>query len=110
MKLDLAGPMTGLPNFNYPAFHTTAAKLRAAGYQVASPTENGLPKDAPWSDHMRADLPMLLACDGVALMDGLEDSKGAQLERHIAMSTGVWTMPVGVWLGVMRTVRAGVAA
>lgn len=110
MKLYLAGPMTGWPDFNYPAFAATAAKLRAAGFTVVSPADNGLPKDAPWSQHMRADIPMLLACDGVALMDGWEDSKGAQLERHIAMSTGVWTMPVGVWLGVMRTVRAGVAA
>ena len=110
MKLYLAGPMTGIPDFNYPAFVATAAKLRAAGFTVTSPTDNGLPKDAPWPKHMRADIPMLLGCDGVALMDGWEDSKGAQLENHIARSCGIWAMPVGVWLGVMRTVRAGVAA
>lgn len=110
MKLYLAGPMTGLPDFNYPAFAATAAKLRAAGFTVVSPTDNGLPKDAPWPKHMRADIQMLLCCDGVALMDGWEDSKGAQLENHIARSCGIWAMPVGVWLGVMRTVRAGPTA
>lgn len=110
MKLYLAGPMTGWADFNHPAFTATAAKLRAADFAVVSPTDNGLPKDALWSKHMRADIPLLLACDGVALMDGWEDSKGAQLERHIAMSCGIWVMSVGAWLCTMRAVRAGVAA
>lgn len=39
-RLYLAGPMTGLPDFNYPAFHAAAAAWRAAGWTVANPAEN----------------------------------------------------------------------
>ena len=110
MKLYLAGPMTGIQDFNYPAFAATAAKLRDAGFDIVSPTDNGLPKNAPWPQHMRADIPMLIGCEGVALMEGWEASKGAQLERHIAMSTGIWVMSVGAWLGVARSLRASIEA
>lgn len=98
MKLYIAGPMTGISDFNYPEFEAAADKLRAAGFDPVSPTENGLPKTAHWKQHMRADIPMLLQCGGVALLDGWENSKGAQLERHIAMQTGIWVMKVSGWL------------
>jgi hypothetical protein len=35
----LAGPMRGRPNFNFPAFHAAAAKLREEGYEVFNPAE-----------------------------------------------------------------------
>ena len=35
----LSGPMTGLPDFNRPAFHAAAAALRAQGYVVINPAE-----------------------------------------------------------------------
>ncbi len=38
-KVYLAGPMRGLPLFNFPAFADAAAKLRAQGYDVFSPAE-----------------------------------------------------------------------
>jgi len=39
----LSGPMSGLPGFNFPAFHAAAAKLRADGFTVLNPaeTDNG---------------------------------------------------------------------
>jgi hypothetical protein len=100
-RLYLAGPMTGLPDFNYPAFNAAAAQLRAAGYTVVNPAENGLPATAPWADHMRADIiAMLHQCNAVALLPGYETSKGAQLELHIAKSLRWPVMVVQLWLDI----------
>lgn len=41
-RIYLAGPMTGLPEFNYPAFHAEAARLRGLGYQVENPADHGV--------------------------------------------------------------------
>lgn len=106
MRIYIAGPMTGMPDFNYPTFRAVAARLTEAGFIAVSPLDNGLPTDAPWAAHMRADLPMLMTCDGVAMMDGWQASKGANVERNAAMGVGIWCMPVNAWLGVARAVRA----
>ena len=33
-RIYIAGPMTGLPDFNYPAFNAAAARMRALGFEV----------------------------------------------------------------------------
>lgn len=40
MKIYLAGPMSYLPQYNYPAFDKAARKLRAAGHTVFNPADN----------------------------------------------------------------------
>jgi hypothetical protein len=35
----LSGPMTGLPDYNHPAFRAEAKRLRALGYTVVNPAE-----------------------------------------------------------------------
>ncbi len=40
MRLYIAGPMTGLPDFNYPAFEEARAQLESEGYAVLCPTDN----------------------------------------------------------------------
>ena len=32
----ISGPITGLPDLNYPAFHAAAAELRALGWTLTS--------------------------------------------------------------------------
>lgn len=86
-RIYLAGPMTGLPEFNYPAFHAEAARLRALGYQVENPAEN--PPQDDWEDYMKQAIPQLLTCDLMALLPGWEKSKGAMLEHHIACHLGI---------------------
>lgn len=96
-RLYLCGPMTGLPEFNHPAFHTAAQSLRAVGYQVFNPAENGLSCEVPWHLHMRADIRALMDCAGLAYLPGSEHSKGAMLELHIAMTLGMPVAQVDIW-------------
>ena len=90
--------MTGLPEFNYPAFAAAAQQLRNKGAIVVSPHE--LPAvDCPgcenvggehsWSEHMRVDLAALLTCDVIVLLEGWQQSRGAQLEKTVAEAIGL---------------------
>ena len=100
MKLYVAGPMTGLPEFNFPAFHRAAVTLTDAGYVVENPAGNTLPPGthATWVGYMRLALGQVLTCDGIALLDGWESSRGANLERHLAFDLEMPVRTVGEWL------------
>lgn len=86
----IAGPMTGIPEFNYPAFHAAAKLLRAVGYTVVSPAEiHGNDTERPWEDYLRRDLVALMSCDALALLPGWSGSRGARLEKHVADELGM---------------------
>lgn len=87
--LYLAGPMSGLPDWNYPAFHKAAAELRAAGYEVINPAEVNPDTTQPWAACLRACLAEVVRCDVIAMLPGWEKSKGARLEHHVAIELGV---------------------
>lgn len=89
MRLYLSGPMTGLPEFNFPAFHAEASRLRGLGFDVVSPAELNPDPSATWHDCMRRDLAALLTCDAIALMPGWQKSAGAHLEMHVAHRVGM---------------------
>ncbi len=88
-KIYIAGPMTGLPELNFPAFHAEAVWLRAMGHQVVNPAEINADLGAKWEDCMRADIAQLVTCDGIHLLAGWERSRGAKLEHHIARELGL---------------------
>ena len=95
--LYLAGPMSGIEDYNYPAFNTAATYLRTLGYTVLNPAENCLPDGSPWEAFMRDALAKLIRADGVAYLPGSESSKGARIETALAMSLGWPVEPVERW-------------
>ena len=84
MRVYIAGPMTGLPEYNYPAFNQVAAALRAVGYEVMNPAENPVPACGTWQGYMRMALAQLVQCQCVALLPGWTESRGALIERKLA--------------------------
>jgi len=89
-RIYIAGPMTGLPEHNFPAFHAAAERLQEAGWETVNPAENfGGRTDLPRESYLRADIELLAACDAVAMLPGWEDSRGAKLEYLIAWELGM---------------------
>lgn len=84
-RVYLAGPMSGIPGFNFPAFHAAADRLRGRGYEVVNPAENdGGDTSRSWSYYMRQDIGHLLTVDAVAVLPGWQQSRGASLEVTVA--------------------------
>jgi Domain of unknown function (DUF4406) len=98
-RLYVAGPMSGYPGFNYPAFRRATAALRAAGYAVECPAEN--PEQSCWEDYLRLGLGQVLAVDGVATLPDWRESRGAALEVHVAHALGLPVLPVDRWLSLL---------
>lgn len=88
-KIYIAGPMTGMPDLNFPAFHGEACWLRAMGNEVVNPAEINADSSAKWEDCMRADIAQLVTCGRIHMLSGWEKSRGATLEHHIAVSLGM---------------------
>lgn len=110
MKIYLAGPMRGYPNFNFPAFHAAQSLLESAGHEVFSPakadearhgddfaavnpegsvekaTENGFSLGVALSTDLTY---ICLQAEAIALLPGWEKSNGAQAEWATAKAMGL---------------------
>ena len=120
MKIYVAGPMTGIPQFNFPAFDAAAADLRQMGYFVVSPAEmdneetramamaspdgaqgSGSSKGETWGDFLARDVKLVAdEVDAIAVLPGWDKSRGARLETFVAFLCG---KPV-VYFGSLRSV------
>lgn len=80
----IAGPMTGLPKFNYPAFHKTAKVMRELGLRVENPAEIKYPDNAKYPDFIKGGLQLLFLCDAILLLPGWAGSTGAMVEKMVA--------------------------
>lgn len=87
LRIYIAGPMTGLPEFNYPAFNAEARVWRARGFEVENPAEG--PDLPSWAAYMRRALRQLLTCDAICLLPGWTTSKGATVEWLVASVLGL---------------------
>jgi hypothetical protein len=89
--LYVAGPMSGYPDSNYPAFSEAADRLADAGFKVVNPATAVVGTEAHYVDFIREDLRMMLDCHGVATLDNWWESTGARNEVNVA---GILKMPV----------------
>jgi hypothetical protein len=103
MKLYLAGPMQGIPHFNFPLFNDMAARLRAGGHTVFNPAERDIERHGgvdiskdnltgslkqsesehkfSLRDALADDLWFICKeADGIVLLPGWEQSNGAFAE------------------------------
>lgn len=112
MKVYLAGPMRGYPQFNFPAFHEGTKRLKAVGYEVFSPAQSdldngfdpanmtGTHEDLDQAgfnlrDALTADLSWICQnADAVVVLQGWEESKGAQAEVHTAYALSIPVLPL----------------
>lgn len=98
MRLYIAGPMTGLPEYNYPEFNRVEEELAGKGYKVLNPARIGesftMPDDPSWQWFMRHALRLTVTADGVATLPGWRASRGASLEVHVALRI---ELPVRPW-------------
>lgn len=107
MRLYLAGPMSGIEQFNFPAFYEAAETLRAAGHDIVSPAEmdadDGIDGEAmasedgdasklslTWAELLARDVMILgdeteTAVDGIVFLPGWISSRGARLEAFTAL-------------------------
>ena len=108
MKWYLAGPMSYIPQFNFPFFDKVATALRGQGLEIVSPAEldepevreaalaspDGKPNERTsggktWGDFLSRDLKLVAdSVDGVILMRGWLESKGARQEAFTALQCG----------------------
>ena len=99
MRVYLAGPMTGLPEFNFPAFDSAAESLEAMGHVVFNPAQMdrdlGFDPSQPsvskefLRDAMRRDLSAICGADAIAMLPGWEKSGGARIEWMLAVHLGL---------------------
>lgn len=85
----IAGPMTGIVDFNYPEFHRVAKKLRSKGLIVENPAENKEPECKSWEGYMRLGIAQLIKCDAILLLANWAESKGAIVEHKLACDLGM---------------------
>jgi len=88
-KIYLAGPMTGLPDLNFPAFHAAAESLRAQGRVVFNPAELGFGAN-DYREALTACLAWICAeAEALVVLPGWEKSPGAQAEVATAYALGL---------------------
>lgn len=109
MNIYVAGPMRGIKDFNFPAFHRAASELRSLGHTVFNPAERdeqrhgvevgksdtgdlgeAVQKGFSLREALAADTHWIaMEANAVAMLPGWEGSKGAKAEKALAEALGL---------------------
>lgn len=90
----VAGPMTGLPDENFPAFFAAQARLESDGWIVINPARHGyLSSRLTYEEALTIDIADIRslnpATDAMYLLYGWARSPGAWREYRVARSCGL---------------------
>lgn len=90
-RVYIAGPMTGLPDWNFPAFHEAAARWRMMGWNVVNPAESfDGDQTRPYRSYVEEDLYNLRHCNAIAMLPGWDGpgARGSVWEHEVAKMLG----------------------
>jgi LDH2 family malate/lactate/ureidoglycolate dehydrogenase len=85
-KIYIAGPISGLPNFNRDAFNAEAHRLLGLGHVALNPAI--LPDGLEQHEHMAICIEMVKMADQLVMLPGWERSAGARAEHALAIKLG----------------------
>ena len=96
-KIYLSGPMSGLPENNYPLFNKAARALRDAGHDVYNPAESGWFEKGPRAAFAAYSRYICEEADTLVLLPGFIKSVGVSAELALARNCGLdaYTWPDG---------------
>lgn len=110
MRIYIAGPMSGIPACNFPAFDAARDRWQEAGHQVISPADltrsywrehygeefdPDSPDPAIWAGgeiyeaFLREDIRAITECNAIALLPGWRRSKGVARELAVSQALGL---------------------
>ena len=85
MKVYISGKISGLDiELAKKSFQEAENKMLELGYEVINPLKLPDNHDKSWESYMRVCITYLTQCDAIYMLDGWENSKGANLEYYLA--------------------------
>lgn len=84
----IAGPVSGQPELNRPAFYQAQEQLNALGFEIRNPHDFCMDiksEDPADPLYYRRGFQVLTECSDLLLLDGWQYSAGAQVERKAAV-------------------------
>lgn len=85
-KIYIAGPMSGLTNFNRDAFNAEAHRLLGLGHVALNPAI--LPDGLEQHEYIAICIEMVKMADQLVMLPGWERSAGARAEHSLAIKLG----------------------
>ncbi len=92
MRIYISGPITGIDDYMN-RFAQTENELvkHFKRCEVVNPAalNSSMPQGSKWGDYMMIALQAMRTCDAILLMDDWETSRGARVEREMAIGMGM---------------------
>lgn len=98
MKVYISGKISGLTteeaekNFERAENYLTRITFASTNLTLINPMKLEHNHDKSWEEFMREDIGALLKCDAIYLLKNWGDSRGARIERAIALELGLKIM------------------